>query len=165
VPKRGEIIVFETQGIANIDASQQGSFYIKRLVGLGGDTLRLQPEYVVDDVPRFGSVPVGRVEVNGTVLSASTPNFENLYSFDGVTEGSRRIAYQENRYYGHGALEAFSVTALPVRVPTNNYFVLGDNTMSSSDSRMWGGFAKSQVIGKEFFVYWPLSSRFGFGHR
>jgi signal peptidase I len=41
---------------------------------------------------------------------------------------------------------------------------MGDNTMNSSDSRYWGPFPKDRVIGKSFFVYWPITDRFGWGY-
>jgi signal peptidase I len=39
--------------------------------------------------------------------------------------------------------------------------VMGDNTLNSLDSRVWGDFPETNVIGKYFFVYWPFSTRFG----
>jgi type IV secretory pathway protease TraF len=42
---------------------------------------------------------------------------------------------------------------------------MGDNTMNSFDSRGWGAFPATNVIGKSFFVYWPITDRFGWGHR
>ena len=42
---------------------------------------------------------------------------------------------------------------------------MGDNTMNSSDSRFWGDFPSDHVIGKSFFVYWPITSRFGWGNQ
>ena len=80
-PKRGEIIVFETKGIDNLPQDQ---FYIKRLVGLGGETLSLKEDYTVVGSPTFGTVPVGHLVVDGQPLSAATPHFENLYSFSGA---------------------------------------------------------------------------------
>jgi len=50
------------------------------------------------------------------------------------------------------------------RVSPHNYFVMGDNTFNSSDSRYWGDFSQSKVIGKSFFVYWPITERFGWGY-
>jgi signal peptidase I len=42
---------------------------------------------------------------------------------------------------------------------------MGDNTMNSLDSRYWGDFPATCVIGKSFFVYWPITSRFGWGNQ
>ena len=56
-PKRGEVIVFDTHGITQLAPDQQDTFYIKRLVGLGGETLKIQQDYVVTNVPNFGTVP------------------------------------------------------------------------------------------------------------
>ena len=49
-------------------------------------------------------------------------------------------------------------------VPKGDYLVMGDNTASSLDSRFWGPLDGSKVIGKAFFVYWPLTDRFGWGY-
>ena len=40
-------------------------------------------------------------------------------------------------------------------VPENGYFVLGDNTRCSSDSRYWGSFPKEDFIGNATVVWWP----------
>jgi signal peptidase I len=41
-------------------------------------------------------------------------------------------------------------------VPPNDYFVLGDNRIGSSDSRDWGFVPKQNIIGRAAVVYWPL---------
>jgi hypothetical protein len=59
------------------------------------------------------------------------------------------------------------------RVRPDHYLVFGDNTMNSTDSRMWGDAAQGvpgdipeeKVIGRASFVFWPISSRFGWGYR
>lgn len=48
-----------------------------------------------------------------------------------------------------------------VKVPKNQYFMMGDNRPSSCDSRMWGTLPKSLIVGKVVLRIWPLSQ---FGH-
>ena len=169
-PQRGDIIVFATAGIPEehrepfrIPGDQ---FYIKRLVGLGGETLSLAPDYEVVGASQFGGggVPVGHLVVNGQPLSASTPHFENLYSFPGVPPGTKTIQYQDNQYYGHALIRELE-PGREFQVATNHLFVMGDNTMNSLDSRFWGDFPAASSIGKSFFVYWPITKRFGWGNQ
>jgi signal peptidase I len=159
-PKRGEIVVFETRGIANLPPDQ---FYIKRLVGLSGETLSLKQDYLVTNAP-LGTVPVGHLVIDGQQpLSAATPHFENVYSFSGA-RGANVLQYKDGHYYGHALIGELR-EGQSFQIGTNRLFVMGDNTMNSLDSRYWGDFPASQVIGKSFFVYWPITDRFGWGNQ
>lgn len=51
---------------------------------------------------------------------------------------------------------SFLREGIPVTVPAESYFVIGDNRPGSSDSREWGFLPARNLIGKSFFVYWPL---------
>ena len=43
-------------------------------------------------------------------------------------------------------------------VPSNSYFVSGDNRESSSDSRYWGFIGRESITGKAWLIYWPIKS-------
>jgi signal peptidase I len=138
-PTRGEIIVFATRHIQHPYVPQD-QFYIKRLVGLSGEHIEIQEDR--------------HVYINGGRLDANTPRFENVYSFSGSPKDSH--------YSGH---VNFGYERFSLDVPKNRLVVMGDNTVSSLDSRAWGSFPLEDVIGKSAFVYWPLSERFGWSHR
>ncbi len=155
-PERGEIIVFETKGIPaerrenrpywDIPADQ---FYIKRLVALGGERVKIGGDR--------------HLIIDGKRLDSSTPHFEKVYSF------KPNDPPRESHYSGHvdgPSLAPFFQNASDgvVAIPKDHYMVMGDNTVNSLDSRAWGYFPASSVIGKSFFVYWPLTDRFGWGY-
>ncbi|MFO1475523.1 MAG: signal peptidase I [Verrucomicrobiota bacterium] len=152
-PKRGEILVFETHGILPLPQDQ---FYIKRMVAMSEERVQIGNDR--------------HLVINGQRLDASTPHFENVYSFD------PKSPPQENHYSGHVNQTIATPYQLPgqellapffpdqnavYQVDTDRYMVMGDNTMNSKDSRNWGDFPAANVIGRAFFVYWPLTTRFG----
>lgn len=55
-------------------------------------------------------------------------------------------------YYNRGEFGAENKT---INLPGNAYFVLGDNSASSKDSRYWGTLDDKYLIGKAVLVYWP----------
>jgi len=42
-----------------------------------------------------------------------------------------------------------------INVPEDSFYVLGDNSANSKDSRIWGFVPKKKLIGKAFIVWWP----------
>lgn len=165
-PRRGEIVVFETSGIDRLPPSEQNTFYIKRLMGLGGDHLSLNQDYQVAGVPQpptfldVGIEPAGNLIVNGRQITAGMPHFENLYSFSNPPKGQSVLNYVDDKYYGNAMIGALAPGGEYDVLP-GHVFVMGDNTFNSYDSRYWGDFPETKIIGKSFFVYWPITSRFG----
>jgi signal peptidase I len=144
-PHRGEIIVFQTKGIDGIPNPNE--FYIKRLIGLGGETLSIGEDR--------------HVRINGRRLDASMPHFENIYGFDPRSEPA------ESHYSGH-VLDERSSMKTPedtLQIPPGHFAAFGDNTVNSLDSRYWHWLPEQNVIGKSFFVYWPITGRFGWGQQ
>jgi signal peptidase I len=112
-PERGDIIVF-------ISPEDKKKDFIKRLVGLAGETVEIS---------------------NGTIL------------INGKAVDNDSIM-KERYYYNRGD---FGEENQVLQVPNDAYYVLGDNSISSRDSRYWGFLPKKYVIGKAFLIYWPLT--------
>lgn len=155
VPRRGEISVFETKGIHGL---RQDQFYIKRLVALGGERVQMGNDR--------------HLIIDGRRLDSSTPRFENIYAFDPGkpprdSEYSGHVNQLIAEKFGyHGALAPlFPNESAVFTLADRHLMVMGDNTVNSLDSRTWGDFSSTNVIGKSFFVYWPITERFGWGHR
>ncbi len=135
-PQRGEIIVFET---SKIPANMRGFHYIKRLVGMPGDILKIEGGklYVKEkDSDEF-------VVVDGKFDEA----FDRIYSGKGGYHG----------YLAHGLLEE----GLEKKLGPDDFFVLGDNSASSYDGRAWGVVPRGSIIGRAFLIWWPFSRRWG----
>jgi signal peptidase I len=139
-PSAGDVFVFRTTGIRRIVvAPEMGSqYYIKRLAGLGGQTLRIDPP---------------RLFIDGKV--ADLPVFERVISARNGYEG------YSNTSAGGGAFPILGSPDDTYKVPRGTYFALGDNSYNSSDSRYFGPVPEENVVGRGLIVYWPFIGRWG----
>jgi signal peptidase I len=159
-PRRGEIIVFYSDHVPGLI---EETHYIKRLIARGGEHVRIGNDR--------------HVYISGERLDASTPGFENVYSFDPKQppEPDRYSGHVNNfvahRNGGGDLAPLFPDEKTEFVVRANHYLALGDNTMNSKDGRDWGDFPRELVMGRASFVFWPIGardhapSRFGWGYR
>jgi len=93
-----------------------------------------------DFIKRLVGLPGETIEIKGGSIyvndkPATEPIFNQIY------------------YYNRGE---FAAEGQKIIVPTDSYFVLGDNSTSSKDSRYWGFVPKDNLLGEALIVYWPL---------
>jgi signal peptidase I len=133
-PHRGDVFVFRTNHILGIreDPEAGAPFYIKRLAGLPGDTLRIAPPFLY---------------INGKKAEAF---------------GFRRVMEAKSSYRGYASGGNYlPQPGQSFTVPEHGYFALGDNNHNSYDSRYWGPVPEENLVGRGLFVYWPFNRHWG----
>jgi signal peptidase I len=138
--KRGDIIVFNTEGIFydGRRIADNAYYYIKRLIGLPGDTIK-----IIDSMVYIK--PKGEDKFRPIVEFSD--KFKKLYSGKGG-------------YHGHLA-SGLLQPGNQVEVPEGHFFAMGDNSANSLDGRSWGFVPRENIVGTPLLVFWPLSRRWG----
>ena len=135
-PERGDVVVFRPP-------HQPEQDWIKRVIGLPGDTIEYLDNTVHVNGEPFAYRAMGRYEGRGRGRDMSGAQL-----FSEAIPGRERT---------HQVLE----TQLPIRdpaegrwtVPEGHYFVMGDNRDRSDDSRFWGTLPEGQLRGKAFLIW------------
>src|SRR5687768_13169611 len=107
--------------------SQSKDFYIKRIIGLPGEKIEIDN----------GKITIfNQAHPDGVVLEEDyLPNQNLSYPHDTSVVGGRKI----------------------LTLKSDEYFVMGDNRLASSDSRDWGPLPRSEIIGKVFVRALPFN--------
>lgn len=160
--KRGDIIVFKYPGnkVHPQNDSSRGIVpyqinYVKRVIGLPGETV----EFRNDQVFINGELlPENRIigDADDNVSALETREFE-----------PRPEAAKYNVYYSEDSIKyvesgrnlprtnyEFAVPGKPMKIPENQFFVMGDSRDNSEDSRFWGFVPRELIVGQAMFVYW-----------
>ena len=147
-------------------------FIIARPFQVSGDSMfptYKDKEYIFTNIIglKMGHLNKGDVIVFKAPVDSSKDFIKRVIGMNGDTveikEGSVYVNGERlnEQSYLSSDVKTFGGTFLPEnapkKVPTGEIFVMGDNRANSSDSREWGFLKKSEVIGKSFFVYWPIS--------
>ncbi len=142
-PQRGDVIVFKLPGQENIN-------YVKRLIGLPGETIKV---------------------INGEVYikSNNSKEFETLNQFeDGFffDDQYKKDIQQliESEYKILNITDNGPLDYTPeYKIPKDKFFFMGDNRDNSSDSRVLSGVGfvpKVNIIGKVWFIWFSVDTDF-----
>ncbi len=162
--QRGDIVVFKYPGNKvhpELDARRDPPIipyqinYVKRVIGLPGETVEFRDNQVyVNGEPLPEHRVIGDADNNLSALE--TREFEPR-----VPEDKWSVYYSED---GMMAVEAgqrlsrrgyeFAVQGKPMKVPEDQFFVMGDSRDASEDSRYWGFVPRDLIVGRAMFVYW-----------
>ncbi len=134
-PKFGDVIVFDWPVDPTVN-------FVKRLVGLPGDTLAMRGGILVRDGRAVSERYVRREDPD---VDASGEDFS--WQRDYLVRSARAaVSYHPSRNnWG------------PIVVPPRHYFVLGDNRDNSLDSRYWGFVPDSLVTGRPILIYYSYA--------
>lgn len=136
-PKIGDGFVFRTDHLQDLHWRMPGpkeQYYIKRLVGVPGDTLEIREPILYR---------------NGQPISGAAA-FQKNAEREGNYPGYRNTGPDGRMEPGES-----------MTVPADSFMAFGDNSASSLDSRYWGAIPEADVVGRPLFIYYPFTRRWG----
>lgn len=140
---RGDVVVFKYPGSPE-DAQEPGEHFVKRVIGLPGDSVRVFHRQVF---------------VNGTAVAEPFVRHSHAdelrpgddfppTTWDEMEGATSAWRAEFQNYVKDGQLV----------VPQNQYFVMGDNREESWDSRFWGFVPRAVISGRPLVIYWSYET-------
>lgn len=177
--ERGDVIVFEFPGYRDDVVPQEFQFYLKRAIGVAGDTVAISNRVVyVNGVPaplprhmKFNTThiqPPGYADMR--IFPVGAPFNEDNWGPVVVPRQGDIIQLSNANYprwktfiarEGHavrmdeqGRILIDGVAATEYHVQRNYLFGMGDNRDNSLDGRFWGFIPEENIVGTPMIVYW-----------
>ncbi|MBI4371253.1 MAG: signal peptidase I [Elusimicrobia bacterium] len=149
---RGDVLVFqfpvEDLRETHCGSVQYGKDFIKRVIGLPGETVEVRQGRVLIDGRLLADEPYAQhkdpYRQPESVHATEVPprRYQELWQGHRLDKELQDI---QRDYFG------------PVKVPERSYFLMGDNRDQSCDSRYWGPVEERFIKGKAWLLYWPPS--------
>jgi signal peptidase I len=149
--ERGDVVVFRYPKDESVD-------YIKRVIGLPGDTVAYQDKQLtingkpVPETPQadfFDEERIGYSKQFTQDLFGRKNNILNNPAVPPFVIGAEDFPYRDNCQYNERGVIC--------KVPPGNYFMMGDNRDNSADSRYWGFVPDANIVGRAFFIWMNFS--------
>jgi signal peptidase I len=150
-PRRGDVTVFVSppqDPTIRISPDEVEPTLVKRIVGVGGDTLLMRH---------------GLLLVNGSAVAS--PN--SFVLPDAIADQPQSIFGWQHRIELAGSRFGPAIAAPslhewgPVIVPDGTYFMMGDNRDNSADSRYYGPVPRANLRGTPMFIYYSYDPESG----
>ena len=141
--KRGDIIVFKFPDDPKVN-------YVKRVIGLPGDTVEVKGTSVFVNSQELPEQHV-TINIKNNAVSAQ-PEIKT----DPAPPGATYKVYLDESARGLEPSGKYAVNG-PATVPADHYFAMGDSRDNSLDSRFWGFVPRSNIIGHALYVYWSYN--------
>lgn len=139
-PERGDVVVFKYPQDPSLN-------YIKRMIGLPGDTIEL-----IDDVVYVNGIKTQADSVTPKDVIEDMDERYKDYSLNYFLTKTGEVTHLSQ-------FESFinKFRTVPAfKVPEGHYFVMGDNRDFSADSRVWGFVPQANIRGKARFIWFSM---------